>query len=176
MTLNAQQRNAKRQRDEVTERVEGAMASMQLEIDSLRKKGLKVKRLSRSAVLALAGKVDKNTLRQPYHAELSKAVDAFVERNTLAKPKSLSDPKSMTDTHDLGHYAQLLGAAQIMRDEARKEANELKARVDALEAENRSLRGELLRCPQQPPEGCCAHEKNVRAVTGNATSVRPASR
>jgi len=91
--------------------------------------------------MRIAGKVDKNTLKQPYHAELMKAVDAFISSNSV----SVSKPgaKSMTETHDLGHYAQLLLAAQITRDAAEAETEKMRARVDALEEEVRTLRTEL---------------------------------
>jgi hypothetical protein len=141
MTTSPQQQNATRQRERVAERVYAAIASMQSEIDAARRKGAPIKRLSRSAVLKRAGKVDKNTLKQPYHDALMKAVDAFLASNSIVAKKS--NVKSMTETHDLGYYAQLLVAAQIVRDAAQAEARESKARIATLEEENRSLKTEL---------------------------------
>jgi BMFP domain-containing protein YqiC len=135
--------NADRQRADVHRRIEAAIASMRSDLESRMRGGEKSApwRVSRNEVLRRAGKIDKNTLKRPYHKDLKCKVDAFLKE--AAALQTLRSEKLNTiesEQPSLNHYAQMLAAAQITRDSARQEAEALRRKVAELEAEIANLR------------------------------------
>jgi len=128
--------NAERQRDDVQKRVRTALQALRAEIDAnvINGKRAYPRRLSLSEVLRRAGGVDKNTLRQPYHGALRAEIEQFLASAWTAFPSRKNNGRSPTggSLRNLDHYAQMLVAAQILRDEAIRKQKELQAELDQL--------------------------------------------
>lgn len=139
--------NAERQRANVQSRIRKTLATLRAEVAAEEGDAAKPpRRLSLAYVLRRAGGIDKNTLKQPYHSTLRQEVDNFLRQSSL-KPQKKSGLKEEATPVNLEYYAQLLVAAQIVRDEATRklaaaelEIETLKARLDSLEAELMNLR------------------------------------
>ncbi|RMC32862.1 hypothetical protein C9E81_17630 [Paracoccus alkanivorans] len=110
-----------------------------------------LRRLSFASVLRRAGGVDKNTLKQPYHALLREEIELFLREcagDARAGRKAKSQDKRPLD---LEHYAQMLVASHIVRDEAKRQLADAEAEVQrqreyiaALEVKVAALQPEIV--------------------------------
>ena len=97
-------------------------------------------RMSISEVLRRAGNVNKNTLKEPYHAQLRKDVLKFVEAEKLrliAHQRSEARKRAAlarTDSELIDWYAQVAKAADFRADKAESVAKELSDNLAESEA------------------------------------------
>jgi len=120
-----QEVNATRQRAAIGLAVRSALDAIRADIDAFGFYPHNRGRISQAEVLRRAGRIDKKTLRAPYHAELRQLISGFVLSHKRAKDKSLNRREQYPEAdsqkaggYDLAQLAQALVAAQILRDEA----------------------------------------------------------
>jgi hypothetical protein len=134
----------------VQKKIRAALDALRSEIDTNINKGNPPypRRLSQSEVLRRAGGIDKNTLKQPYHSDLRAEVERFLDEVRRELPSKKSKNRSRVGgLNNLDYYAQMLVAAQVLRDDAVRKRKELEAelsllkdRVAVLEREYERLR------------------------------------
>ena len=145
--------NAQRQRNEVQTRIRAALEQLRSEALVEQSNGGTVasRRLSLASVLRRAGGIDKNTLKQPYHASLRQEVELFLQEPGWNWPAKKKLANRNNRSVDLDHYAQMLVAAHVVRDDALKklaaaqaEIQQQKADIASLETEVAILRDKVL--------------------------------
>lgn len=143
--------NAQRQRKEVQTRIRAALEELRSEALAEPSNGVATsRRLSLASVLRRAGGIDKNTLKQPYHALLRQEVELFLQEPGRNGPANKKPANRNNRPVELDHYAQMLVAAHVVRDDAMRklaatqdEIQQQKAHIASLETEVATLRGNI---------------------------------
>ena len=143
--------NAQRQRNEVQTRIRAALEELRSEALVEQSSGTAtLRRLSLASVLRRAGGIDKNTLKQPYHASLRQEVELFLQEPGWNWPAKKKLANRNNRPVELDHYAQMLVAAHVVRNDALKklaaaqaEIQRLKAHISSLETEVAILRDKV---------------------------------
>jgi hypothetical protein len=154
MTASSKPRRngAARAKDDINDRVTKAMRAIERDIAESYdpKTGFyryrpNKGRLSVAEVLRRAGNVDKNTLKQPYHARLKEDVDQFVAaqgskllaHDLSARRNEANEARS--DAELINWYAQVANAAEARADAADRARRDAEGRSLVLEEERAML-------------------------------------
>lgn len=137
--MTPQERNAANQRDRVRRAIAQAAVMIRAEIrasydpeSGSYRYGKNGGRVSEAEVLRRAGKIDKNTVKQPYHAKSRKTLRRLVEwaeRKCVADDTGLVTNRKLkqeADREEIAYLKQLLATSEVRRDIAEDAANAAK--------------------------------------------------
>ena len=141
---NHRKRNAERQQEDVRRRVRAALSEIEAEMKARSSSGntyLPKERLSLALVLRRAGRIDKNTLKRPYHETLRKEVEAFLSK--YVSKLDVRPKRPATRSMQIDDYAQMLVASRIAHEETEKKLDAAESEIKREADEIAALRNEL---------------------------------